>query len=204
MAETTFSISASANDGVVALTAAVYPPTGTAVATTGNTTIDVRRSLAGGNYSIEVGVLAFDTSSLPDDAVVSAATLRLWINNINDANGRNFVGEWYDWGGSIDATDYTATPASTAFSTDITALVDDADNDFALTNPAANVSLSGMTVLRLHVDGAQPAGLNRVGFGAFDHTVQTEPRLIVTYTTPAPASVDRHMPRGLTRALTRG
>lgn len=185
MAEQTFSISASGNDGAVALSGAAYPPVGTAVATTGNTTIDVRRSLAGGTYTIENGILAFDTSSLPDDATVTAAVLRLAIVNINDANARNFAGEWYDWGGSIDATDYTATPASTAFSTDITTLVDDVDNDFALTNPAANISLSGMTVLRLHVDGAQPAGLNRVGFAAFDHTVQAEPRLIVTYTSAA-------------------
>lgn len=185
---TTFSITAGGDDGFAGGVEASYPPAGS---TSGNseTTASAKRSLAGGNYSVYNALLRFDTSTLPTGITITSAVLRFVPTLINDNDARNLTGEWYGSGNwPINTADYSSTPASTAFSTDITGLTINVDNDITLTDPAANINTSGYSGFRLHVDGGAPASTNEVAIATYENTTYTEPRLIVTYTVDADAN----------------
>ena len=71
--------------------------------------------MAFGNYSVLAALLRFDTSSLPDGATITAATLKLHVTAKTDADNRSLVGEWYpssNW--PIDAADYTLNSSANA------------------------------------------------------------------------------------------
>jgi len=72
--------------------------------------------------------------------------------------------------------------ASALAATPISSLQQGAVNSFALTG-LSNVSASGFTALRLHVDGGQPAGDNLVQFAASEDTSAPAPQLVLTWTT---------------------
>jgi hypothetical protein len=182
MATMTFNITAGGDDVRVFKASTSYPPTGTATVESTISAIAASRTLNSGTYSIYNGFLQFDTSALPNSIVVSSATLRLRVSSKSDNDARNFTGEWYDpanW--PITESAYTETPSSTAFSTDITAITSSADNDFALTDPDANISRTGYTAFRLHVDGGVPSAQNVVNFIAYEDATLTEARLVVDY-----------------------
>ncbi len=190
MATDTFSVTASDDDGYVQGSDAAYPPIFDSADTTGISVI-TDRSWEGASYVVRLALLRFDTSALPDNAIVSAATLRLYIRSetTDGADNLNFVGEWYDpanW--PISSGEYTTSDIGTdAFSVDIAVLTENADNDIALSNAAANVSLTGYTAFRLALSGAAstPTVNNEVTFEGFDRSTFNEPRLLVTYTVPA-------------------
>jgi hypothetical protein len=147
--------------------------------------VGVSRSFTGGTYAVNDGLLQWDTSALPDNAMVSSATLIVRVSTVDNTDARSWQGEWFNWGASCAAADWTATAASTAFSVPNSAVAINADNSIALTGVAANVSLTGRTYLRLHESGGQPTGLNRVVLASYDSTTQPGPRLQVCYQLPA-------------------
>jgi len=198
---TTFNVAVSADDKYIFTSGSTYPPTGGFSSTSTSETITVARWLLSTTHYIYNGFVRFDTSSLADDAVVSGATLRVYITAKGDIDNRNFTADYYTWNAATHTdADHSITAQTGALSTDITGLTLSADNDLALSNATANVSKTGYTYLRLHVDGDQPTGSNRISFAAYDHTTQTEPRLIVDYTvggdTTPPAA-----PTGLTATV---
>lgn len=206
MTLSTFAVAASGDDGTVAKTAGVYPPTGSVTIATSDTSMNTQRLKSGANYTVRPAIIAWDTSSLPDTNTISGATLDIvpLSTNFNNADTRNLVGEWYaGYTGSIVAGDYTDTPASTAFSIALSALTTDTINTITLTNPDTNISKTGVTALRLHIDGGQPTGLNRVLIASFDHATQQEPRLNVTH---AAAATNAHtsLRRGVELGLRKG
>ena len=176
---------ASGDDGTVAQTGVTYPPSaGTSANTNGVVTVG-RRSVHTG-FEVYDGLVRFDTSAIPDDATITGASLRIYVTAKADGDNRNLVAEWYDtsnW--PIDGADYALNPASTALSgADVTQLVTNASNTFALTG-LASVSKTGYTGIRLGLDGGQPTADNYVQFASFDGT-QPKPQLVVTYTTSSP------------------
>lgn len=146
-----------------------------------DTVVAASRNLNGGKYMVNDGLLQWDTSSLPDTATVTSASLRVYVLVRDSINARDFQGEWYNWGATCDGADWTATAASTAFTTPIIGLTLNADNDVPL-SAVTNVNLAGRTALRLHVSGGVPTGLNRVLFADYEHATQPGPRLVVCYT----------------------
>jgi hypothetical protein len=183
----TFTLSASGDDGDVGAEAPAsggYPPAAAAEASSDGTAFTVGRRNAFGWYGIFNGLVRFDTSSLPDNATVTGATLKLFVNLKVDGDNRNLVGEWYpgsNW--PIDASDYTATASATALAgADITAISTNAVNSFGLQN-LKSLSLTGYTGLRLHVDGGAPAADNLVQLASFE-SPSPKPQLVVTYTVP--------------------
>ena len=183
MASQTFSIAVGADDGTARKWGPAYPPDGStdSTASTTGTFIAPARNFETTTYKTEVALLRFDTSSLPDTATVAAATLRVYINGYFTVNTRSLVAEWYDWGAAIDIADWTNTPGTTAHAgTLINSFTSPASNDLALQN-LSNVSLTGYTYLRLHVDGGTPTGENYIIIDAFDHATSPEPKLIVEY-----------------------
>jgi hypothetical protein len=178
----TFAIGAGGDDGNVGPSdAPSYPPATTANPFSTGTVFTAGRRYAFGGFDVFVSLLRFDTSSLPDDATVTGATLRLYVTQKADADSRSLVGEWYGAGNwPIDAADYVLSSSGSAFTGgDVTQIRTGATNDFALSG-LGSVSRTGATALRLHVDGGQPSGDNYVQFASFESG--QKPQLIVTYT----------------------
>ncbi len=183
---TTFTVAAAADSQYVRKTGAAYPPT-SAMARSGTTDANVSavRELNAGVYAVNCGLLRWDTSSLPDDVVVTAPTIRVITVARDDADARNITADWYQWDGA-STTDYSETSQTGALAaSDLTLISATAgvSNDIVLDN-ATGVSLTGITRVRLHLSGDVPLARNRAVFASEAHATYTAPQLIVPYTTP--------------------
>ena len=186
----TFAVAAGADDGDVKvnnmLSGLPYPPATAPIVTVDGTTVGMRRSgPTFSGYEVRVGLLRFDTSSLPDGATVTAATLRLHVTGRTVTNGRSVVGEWYDaaqW--PLDGADYALSAASSAHAgTPLASLAVGSQSELLLQNLGA-VSRTGSTGIRLHIDGGEPNGENGLYFASSEHATLPEAQLVVSYTTP--------------------
>src|SRR5581483_2468482 len=112
------SASLSADDGDVGARSPVtggWPPSGAPAANTTGKYFTVGKRNVFGDYQAFGGLVRFDTSSLPDNAQITGATLTLYVNGKANADNRNLIGSWYDtanW--PIDAADYAADVGTTA------------------------------------------------------------------------------------------
>ncbi|MBA2641348.1 MAG: hypothetical protein H0U82_00290 [Actinobacteria bacterium] len=180
----TFSVLASGDDGRAGASDTVYPPEINLTSDAAGVNVNISKRETFAAFRTDVGLIRFDTSTLPDAAVVSKATLRLNVISKVDNEARSIVAEWYassNW--PIDTTDYSSTVVTDAHAgTTIASIATGADQDFALQN-LSNISLTGYTGLRLHVTGGAPATdqINELIVALFDHATLAEPRLLVTY-----------------------
>jgi hypothetical protein len=139
-----------------------------------------------GTYFNNLGLVEWNTSSLPDNAILTSAMFTAVVVAKNNADGRSLQGEWFDWGTACDAGDWTLTAASTAFSTPISNITaSNAANTFTLV-AVGNVNVSGRTALRLHISGGAATGVNSVQIAAWDNTTLAGPRLQACYVLPTP------------------
>src|SRR5262249_22427076 len=178
---------ASASDGYALSQSAAYPP-GFSSCNTSSAYFFASKSFTGSVYQVHNGLVKWDTSSLPDDAVVTGATLRAYSpasSNIN-TDSRNVTMDWYNWDipkVGCDSTDASSAGANNAFAgVSISSLIFDY-NDFVLTDSAGfpHINVAGTTYLRLNVDGGQPTGQNIAWFGSRDNTQVAGPALIVDF-----------------------
>lgn len=142
--------------------------------------LPVGNSGLSGNPDKYRAYLRFDTSSIPDNATITSARLRLY------QSGGMFIGieaRWYDHGGTITyAADHYA--ADNGFATNY-----QSDNGTGTaTAPSwcnlstlSNINKSGNTGFRLHFDSAAFYYANIAGQQA---GASVEPQLEVTYTEP--------------------
>jgi hypothetical protein len=177
-----FTVATSGDDGYAVATEAVYPPLGISPsADSSQQTDSVVKLFGGGFYQVQVGLIRWDTSSLPDDANIISATLRVSVAVSFGADARSLTAEWYD-PGTIDAADWTATVGTTAHAgTPLTSPAPGVDYDFALRN-LTSISLTSFTGLRLHISGAAPTGTNSFAYASSDDVFYPAPRLVVQYT----------------------
>lgn len=90
----------------------VYPPSGTALVSTSTRTCE--RFYDGLNtYSIADSLMRF-LASLASDASIISVKLLVTPSSISNANTRNLVGDWINWGPTITVTDYVENPTSGA------------------------------------------------------------------------------------------
>jgi len=185
-------VSAGGDDGYLEAANAAYPPPAVTTTDATGSNLLVRRNLQGSKYRIANGLLRWNTANcLPANATVVAATLRLFVQGKNDNNNRALIADWYNWGATIDASDYQAAAQSTALSPagacgatcNLTSIVVNADNNFTLDN-VANVNVTGLTYLRLHISGGTPSAQNALTIASFDNTTLPEPRLVIDYVAP--------------------
>lgn len=177
---TTFSPITGTDDGYVAALGPAYPPAFGTAQTSGPSSIP-GKSFNNPNFDVRNMLVRFDTSTIPDTAIVQAASLNLYIIGTQNQEARNLVGEWYagsNW--PIVAADGAITPAATAFTIAIGSLTAGSINALSLTS-ASNVNLSGYTGFRIGVDGGQPALFNTVSIPELEHPTLPEPKLSVTY-----------------------
>lgn len=174
-----------ADDGYIIATGpypGTYPPTGTPIIDTSAFNIVVQRYRSANQYGVSNGLIKWNTSSLPDNAVITAATLRIYVTSKSNVDALSLVADWYTWSGVTG--DYTATPQSNAYGgIALSSITASADNSLTLINMAANVSRTGYTYLRLHLsDSGAPSGTNQVVIASVADITNPEPRLDVVYT----------------------
>ena len=195
MAQQTFSITAGGDDSEVYRDGATYTAVPNAVnhyTPAANTSVACWRSNFDAGVWFEIGtmLLRFNTSALPDDAIVTDATLRVYVQDIINSDGLSVTADWLAWTGSA-TTDWSTTALSGAISgIPLSSLLPvGQDKDLPLENAAANVSKTGVTSLRLgltqRASNATPTGENHLHIAPFEHATQPEARLIVTYTEPS-------------------
>jgi hypothetical protein len=185
MPTTVYEIGMSGDDGDVRGQSSSYPPAGGDALNTTSSLINVSKNRnSSGVYTVRVGIVRFNTSTLPDNANFISARLFLYVTSKDDDSNRNLVGEWYE-GGSIDLGDYSNVVLDSAFSAvDIGSISVGADKAIILQN-LSNISKTGYTGIRLHIDGGAPTGTvdNDVTFAAGDHTSLLAARLEVVWDT---------------------
>lgn len=177
----TFSITTGAND---AKAGSNFPATYASLVYSAHDSTSLaqgpQRTTTGGVFANDVGLLRFDTSALPDGAVITAATLKLYGFSFKNDNSRSLIGDYYAWTGSSSA-DWTLTaPASPILSAALSSLTAGANNNVALTD-FSGISKTSNTSIRLHISGGQPAGENEFLYHTYESS-QPEPQLEVTYT----------------------
>jgi hypothetical protein len=176
----TFEITTGSNDGFAESTfPGTYPPVYLQHQMS-QTTLDCSRTFNGTGYWANIPLLRFDTSSLPDNAQLTGASLLVQVTGGSNDNARNLVASWNSWNGT--SADYSVASdalAGVALSTLVSAGI----KTITLDN-ATGVSKTGNTHLKLAVSGGQPSGFNGLTIAALEHTTAQEPRLVVGYTLP--------------------
>lgn len=142
--------------------------------------------------------LPFDTSSLPDNATITSATLRVFVTvvNDNDNDGNDFIrvvestqaSNTLLAGGDFDAVGTTAL----ATDIDIGTISTDAFLDFTLNSTGiALISTSGFTKLALregHDVLNDPIATGITGISIHPSNGNNKPQLIINYTLPPPVA----------------
>ena len=164
------------------------------VTRTNNGNLQVHNSLISGTYYIQEAFLSFDTSSIPDNAIINQATLTLYTMAKNTPF--NFIVEVrnYDWGTTLENSDYVAGANLGSQKTLLTTLGTDGlpVGSGASTTTAAlatNVNKTGFTRMIINSErtrlGGVPTGWEVIAFGEQeDADINKRPTLSINYTTP--------------------
>ncbi len=185
-ATTTFSITAGANDGAINHAGSVYPPGLGAGLNPTNSTMTTTKDLVTGTYTVNVGVMRWDTSSLDSSAIITGVDLIVDVTALSNSDNRNLVCEWMV-DGALGNGDWTDPVGTSALNIALSSLTNSTINTLALSgfNGSPGVDKAGFTKLRCGISGgAPPAGLNRVQWATLEHTTLQEPRLAVTFQLP--------------------
>jgi len=144
--------------------------------------LDIDYEYGGTSYTVTVGAVRFDTSALPDTAVVSGATLKLKLGARAYPDAAEIGVEWYsgtNW--PLGDADWTSTPNNDAYGYALLSTLPASGQwwSIPLTTPT-NVNLTGYTGFRIHIKtAAAPTGDNYVTFSAQDG--DDDPVLEVNY-----------------------
>jgi len=163
---------------------ATWPPNGGSFAhDAGAGSMSISKTDEGATYAQDWALMRWDTSSIPDTATITDATLRVWIGLINDTDNLSIVGDYYDFGGEPPvAGDWIETASPSIFTAqDISAFSSAALRTWTLTD-LTGINKTGYTGIRLTLSTGTPTGANWVGIDTYESTSHEQPRLSVTYT----------------------
>jgi hypothetical protein len=182
-----FSVSSSGDDGDLERGGPAYPPASATptLTETGAPILLVRRSTTPWPYvPVRVSLLRFDTSALPDDAIVTSAVLQLYTTGKSSTDNRSLRAEWYTathW--PLDAGDWSVADQGSAHSgTSLDAIETGRQVSLALQS-LGGIDTRGATGIRMHVSGSDtaPSGPNEIAFAASESPTLPAPTLIVQY-----------------------
>lgn len=149
----------------------------------GDTICSTARAASGPNFYIVCGFLRFDTSSIPDDATILSASLKLYCLNKGAPDGATFGADFYDFGGepSVEADWETVSSGNAVSSISPGSLTTGAVNTIPLTG-LTGLSKTGYTGIRIAPkESGQPTGDNFIDFASREHATGAAPQLEVTY-----------------------
>ena len=179
MTVSTFEIASAADDGCGYKVGGGYPPTGGYVVLDGTAQYAWK-----GTSEVDCCYFRFDTSSIPDGDTITAATLRLYVTGLGaNPDGRNLIGDWYDFGGepSVEA-DWAATVGTDAVpGTALSAFTLAEWEEIALSDPDGNINKAGYTGIRLGISGGAGSGDNYAAFAAYEYDTAFSAELVVTH-----------------------
>lgn len=177
-----------ANDGSGYYQHTSYPPSGGTFTAADSDTIWASKSSSGADYFVDNGFLRFDTSSVPNEAVIIGASIILHvISSQNESGDRSLEAEIYDFGGeATTSADWAAQATSPNGTLTLGSVVVGELNGITLDVPDTIINKSGFTNFRLTVSGGVPGAgqSNDVEIAASEHTTHPAPMLAIQYYTP--------------------
>jgi hypothetical protein len=196
----TFTVASNTDDGSGYRTDTVWANVASAAFNNADGSFNsMTKSLFTGDYYVHNFFLRFDTSSLPDAAVITAADLLMYLHDRGDPDNVDYAIDFYDFGGEPSvAADWELTSSGDAVATvDASALTIGVVNTIPLTG-LAGISLTAITGLRgAQKNSVAPTGDNYVDFTSWALGLGaggSVPQLRVTYTVPAAATVFQARP----------
>lgn len=131
---------------------------------------------------IDVGLVRWDTSSLPNDAEIESATLRVSVASKNNRDGRSLRAQRSNWtldvlgawNESVDGDLFDVPLASIPLG----------ESDLPLgqrKDPDTYIDRKGDLEIRLGLQGGLPTGLNLLSLTSYNGTPSRSPRLVLTY-----------------------
>lgn len=188
---TTFNVSASGDDGVVHGQSTSYPPGYYEMSTTYTfcNTGKVSDYNDTGQYRVSQSLLRFNTSSIPDNSIISSASLQLYFYSKSD--GRSLCCEYYNFSSITNECYMQGEIGTSAFTKLTSSCTLNTLNTINLLNVNSFLNKTGYTGFRFGIDGGAPYtspnyyyyyGIN---WYSFDYsTSSARPTLTVTYNTP--------------------
>jgi len=169
------------DDGYCTRYSSTYPPDTSNQACYTSGYLRLYKQNDGSDYIVNSILLRFDTSSLPDNATITSATLYLQVYTASAMNtgGRTADGEYYSFT-SISNSDYSASVGTTAFSISSGNLYP--DETISLSN-LSSISKTGYTGFRIGISGDAPSAYTGVHYDIYGQSQTYPPKLSVTYTT---------------------
>lgn len=178
-----FSIAAGTDDQQVLMSGSQYPPKKTFSHQATGATVEASRNYqSDGSYCVRNALLRWNTSSIPDNATITKATLRFWCTVRNPSEAQNFVAEYWGWDGTSQSDWSCTSPTTPIFQAPIANINGGAWNSVTFTD-LRGISKTGWTMIRCHISGGKPRSYNYVVMSSFENT-NPEPQLLVEYTTP--------------------
>lgn len=138
-----------AGDGVVSAAGGTWPQVaGTAISTVGTGVQAGKQLSAGPNYTEYVGLLRFDTSVIDDAASIISATLQIYVAGNTNPDAISVVGDYATL--AFTTADYARNIGTSAFDAiAIDSFTTSMYNSIALKSPAANISKTGNTDIKI-------------------------------------------------------
>jgi len=176
----TFTVAADGDDGNVLFQQFSLDPA-TYTADTGDIQVyDLQTTGFPSSISRRRGLIRFDTSTLPPEAVLTGATLRLYLTTKVGYTGKNLNVDYIPvsvW--PIDGQDdYDATAIASACVDDIDGMSTGGYIELALTN-LEHINPAGYTAFKLYVANPTANATNQLLFESFGDT--NDPELVVSY-----------------------
>lgn len=198
-----FDIGSGLNDRFVYRRGGSYPPPAPTDQRVSTNNLTIRKSFLGnGIWENSVGLLKWNTSSLPDDAEILSADLRVRVVARNDSNSRQLRIQRSNWTADVLGAYNNDVPFDLASFplSNIPAGEFDIQLD-SFVNPDTYIDRQGNFEIRIGVSGGSPTGENRLVIHAAETSFASAPRLVLTYRREEQTvSVPRLVGRGVAHA----
>lgn len=135
----------------------------------------------GTSYFVDIGLVRFNTSALPDDAQITGAKLKVYTKYVSGStrniNCEYFEGTW-TWGSGMYTTSELGT---TAFQVALSSFTTNSTTEITLSNPTS-INRTGYTAFRMCPPGSITSSRDEAQFATYEDT-QKGSILEVTYST---------------------
>jgi hypothetical protein len=165
MTVTTFDVSAHAQDTNARYDHTAWPPSGgTFTPFDAAGVLFIKKYFGAGSYQANVGLIRWDTSSIPDTDTITAATLSVKIADIpSNGNGMSLVGDYYDFGGTpAVAADWIETASPSIWTPAAVSTFTNGQRKILTLTDLSGINKTGYTGIRLTLSAGTPTSNNEL------------------------------------------